>query len=126
MTSWTMERVDSPDLSDAYPTIAMRVRRWAQTDPDQVVMRDKDFGIWQERTWAQLWEQVLTVAHGLVALVFRKGYIVSIQSEDRPEWIILVLSTVSIRCISTGLYSSIPPAYVSYFLNYSGSSFHFS
>ena len=126
MTSWTMERVDSPDLSDAYPTIAMRVRRWAQTDPDQVVMRDKDFGIWQERTWAQLWEQVLTAAHGLLALGVRKGDIVSIHSEDRPEWVILDLATVAIRGISTGLYPTNPTAEVTYLLNDSGASVHFA
>ncbi len=126
MTSWTMERVDSPDLSDPYPTIAMRVRRWAQTNPNQVVMRDKDFGIWQERTWAQLWEQVLTVAHGLLALGVRKGDVVSIHSEDRPEWIILDLATVAIRGISTGLYPTNPTAEVAYLLNDSGASVHFA
>ncbi len=114
MTSWTMEQIESPDLSDTYPTVAMRVRRWAQTNPDHVVMRHKEFGIWQERTWAQLWEQVLTVAHGLLALSVRKGDVVSIHSEDRPEWIILDLATVALRGISTGLYPTNPTAEVGY------------
>ena len=103
-----------------------RSRRWAQTNPDQVVMRHKDLGIWQERTWAQLWEQVLTVAHGLLALGVRKGDIVSIHSEDRPEWIILDLATVAIRGISTGLYPTNPTAEVAYLLNDSGASIHFA
>ena len=68
MTAPTVERTDSPDLSDAYPTIAWRARDWAEREPQRVVMRDKDFGVWHERTWADLWDQIVTVAHGLLAL----------------------------------------------------------
>ena len=107
MTSPTIERAGSPDLSDAYPTLAFQARDWAQREPDHVIMRDKDFGIWQERTWAELWDEILTVAHGLLALGVRQGDVVSIHSEDRPEWIIMDIATVAIRAITTGM--SAPP-----------------
>jgi long-chain acyl-CoA synthetase len=126
MTSPTIERTDSPDLSDAYPTIAFLAHRWAQTAPDQVAMRDKDFGIWHERTWSQLWDEISTVAHGLLALGVKQGDVVSIHSEDRPEWIILDIATVAIRAITTGMYPTNPTAEVEYLLTDSGAVVHFA
>ena len=120
----TLEHAGSPDLSDAYPTVAWRARRWAETSPHRVAMRDKDFGIWQERTWEMLWDEVLTVAHGLLALGVRTGDVVSIHSEDRPEWIVLDLASVAIRAVSTGLYPTNPAPEVRYLLNDSGASIH--
>ncbi|GMQ86507.1 MAG: AMP-dependent synthetase/ligase [Acidimicrobiia bacterium] len=126
MTSSTVERTDSPDLSDAYPTVALLARQWAQNQPDQIAMRDKDFGIWHERTRAQLWDEISTAAHGLLALGVTKGDVVSIHSEDRPEWIILDLATVAIRAITTGLYATNPTAEVTYLLNDAGAVVHFA
>jgi long-chain acyl-CoA synthetase len=87
-------------------------------------MREKDYGIWQEITWSQLWADVLAAAHGLLALGLRKGDRVSIQSEDRPEWVILDLATVAVRGITVGLYPTNPPAEVQYLLSDSGSRVH--
>ena len=126
MTSPTVERTDFPDLSDAYPTVAVLAHRWAETDPDHVVMRDKDFGIWHERTWSQVWDEISFAAHGLLALGVTKGDVVSIQSEDRPEWIILDIATVAIRAITTGSFPTNPTAEVEYLLNDAGAVVHFA
>ncbi len=87
-------------------------------------MRDKDFGIWQERTWVRLWDEILTAAHGLLSLGVEPGEVVSIHSEDRPEWVVLDLAAVSIRAVSTGLYPTNPSAEVKYLLNDSGARVH--
>ncbi len=120
----TMKHAGSPDLSDAFPTVAWRARRWAKTVPERVAMRDKDFGIWQERTWEMLWDEILTAAHGLLAFGVERGDVVSIHSEDRPEWIILDLAAVAIRCVTTGFYPTNPAAEVKYLLNDSGAAIH--
>ena len=122
----TLEQTSTPDLSGAYPTVAWRARDWAEQTPDAVAMRDKDFGIWQERTWSTFWDEILTAAHGLLSLGVEMGDVVSIHSEDRPEWVVLDLATVAIRAITTGLYPTNPPAEVRYLLNDSGSTVHFA
>jgi long-chain acyl-CoA synthetase len=100
------------------------VRERALTTPDDVAMRDKDFGIWQERTWSQLWEEIVVAAHGLLALGVEKGDVVSIHSEDRPEWVIFDLAAVALRAMSTGLYPTNPTAEVRYLVNDSGARIH--
>jgi long-chain acyl-CoA synthetase len=121
----TMDR-GAAAAGTGYPTVAGRVRDWAQQRPDAVAMREKDYGIWQEITWASLWDQVLTAAHGLLALGVDAGDVVSIHSEDRPEWVILDLATVAIRGICTGMYPTNPTAEVEYLLNDSGAKVHFA
>jgi long-chain acyl-CoA synthetase len=121
-----LEATEAPDLSGAFPTVVWKVREWAKTTPDRVAMRDKDFGIWQERTSAQVWDQVLIAAHGLLALGVVPGEVTSVHSEDRPEWIIFDFATVAIRGITTGMYPTNPTAEVQYLLNDAGARIHFA
>jgi len=80
-------------------------------------MREKDFGIWQEYTWAQTWDLIETAAHGLLELGIDVGDRVTIHSEDRPEWVILDLATVAVRGITVGLYPTNPTAEVEYLIS---------
>ncbi len=121
-----VERPDSPDISSGYPTIASLAFDWSRRTPDQVAMREKDFGIWKGYTWAEIWELVHESAHGLLALGVGFGDRVSIQSEDRPEWVILDIATVAIRAINVGMYPTNPAAEVEYLFNDCGSLVHFA
>nr|MCS5685449.1 AMP-binding protein [Acidimicrobiales bacterium] len=105
-------------------TVTSMARDWARRTPSQVAMREKDFGIWQDYTWERTWELILDAAHGLLALGVEPADRVSIQSEDRPEWIILDLATVAIRGITVGLYPTNPTSEVEYLLTDSGSTVH--
>jgi len=122
----TMDRTPEAAAPSGITTLASRVRDWAQTTPDGVAMREKDFGIWQEITWAEFWDAILDAGHGLLALGLDVGDRVSIHSEDRPEWLILDLATVAIRGITTGLYPTNPAAEVEYLLADSGAKVHFA
>lgn len=118
------ERADAPGAATGYRTPAAMVREWATNTPNGVAMREKDYGIWQEITWAMLWDTILDAAHGLIALGVETGDRVSIHSEDRPEWVILDLATVAVRGITVGLYPTNPAAEVEYLLTDSGAEIH--
>ncbi|WP_203338300.1 AMP-dependent synthetase/ligase [Nocardioides limicola] len=105
-------------------TLATRVRDRAATHPDAVAMREKQLGIWQEITWAEHWDTVLTLAHALLSLGVERGDRVSIQSENRPEWVQLDLATVAVGGITVGLYPTNPSPEVSYMLSHSGAKVH--
>jgi long-chain acyl-CoA synthetase len=119
-----VDRPEAPSADVGYKTAAAMVRDWAEKMPDAVAMREKEFGIWQEITWAEYWDTVLDAAHGLLALGVERGDRVSIHSEDRPEWIILDMAAVAIRAITVGLYPTNPAAEVEYLLNDSGARIH--
>jgi long-chain acyl-CoA synthetase len=101
-------------------TIVTRVRERARNTPDAVAMRNKDFGIWQEVTWAAYWTQVELVAHALLALGVEPGDRVAVHAENRPEWLYADLGTVAVKAITVGLYPTNPPAEVAYLLADSG------
>ena len=120
----TLEEPIAAATPEGTVTVTSMARDWARRTPSQVAMREKDFGIWQEYTWERTWGLVLDAAHGLLALGVEPADRVSIQSEDRPEWIILDLATVAIRGITVGLYPTNPTSEVEYLLTDSGSTVH--
>jgi len=101
-------------------TIASRIRDRAAAEPDRIAMREKDFGIWQEVTWAAYWDAALSVAHGLLALGVGPGDRVAILSENRREWLYTDVATVAVRAMTVGLYPTNPPPEVGYLLSHSG------
>jgi long-chain acyl-CoA synthetase len=97
-----------------------RIRDRAARTPDRVALREKDFGIWQNITWQQYWDTVVTVAHGLLSLGVDVGDRVAIQSENRPEWLFTDVATIAVRATTMGLYPTNPTAEVKYLLENSG------
>jgi long-chain acyl-CoA synthetase len=79
-------------------------------------MREKDFGIWQEATWADYWDQVLTVGHALLALGVEPGDRVALHSENRREWLFCDLGIVAVRGVTVGLYPTNPAPEVRHLL----------
>jgi long-chain acyl-CoA synthetase len=118
------ERSGAPSIGAGFRTPAALVRERAMANPIGVAMREKDYGIWQEITWGELWESILDAAHALISLGLKPGDRVSIQSEDRPEWVILDLATVAAGGITVGLYPTNPAAEVEYLLTDSGAAIH--
>ncbi len=113
----TQPQVPPPAAEDTgATTVASLARDWARRSPRQVAMREKDFGIWQEYTWAETWDLIETAAHALLALRLEVGDRVAIHSEDRPEWVVLDMATVAVRGITVGLYPTNPMAEVEYLI----------
>ncbi|MGH3949236.1 MAG: AMP-binding protein, partial [Pseudonocardiaceae bacterium] len=100
-------------------TIVTRVRDRAQRMPDKIAMREKDFGIWQEVTWAGYWDTIQTVAHALLALGVQQGDRVAVHSENRREWLYADMATVAVRAMTVGLYPTNPAPEVAYLLSHS-------
>jgi len=106
---------------DFTTTTVTRLRDRARRTPNAVALREKDLGIWKDITWAEYWENVQLVGHGLLALGVNPGDRVAIHSENRPEWVYADQGTVAIRAMTMGLYPTNPPAEVHYLLSNSGS-----
>ena len=118
------ERVQAGSSGTGAKTVASLARDWAINSPKHVAFREKNFGIWQEYTWAEAWELIELSAHALLDLGVDVGDRVTIHAEDRPEWVIVDLATVAIRGITVGLYPTNPAAEVEYTIEDSGSVVH--
>src|SRR3546814_20277358 len=67
-------------------------------------MREKDLGIWQTLTWADVAGQVRELAHGLAALGVRSGQHVAIVGENRPRLYLSMMAAQAIGAIPVPLY----------------------
>ncbi|MDT7788525.1 MAG: long-chain acyl-CoA synthetase [Pseudonocardiales bacterium] len=101
-------------------TVVSRVKNRAANTPDQIALRAKDFGIWQEVSWAQYWANVELVGDALLSLGLEPGDRVAIHSENRREWLYADLGVVAARGITVGLYPTNPASEVAYLLSHSG------
>lgn len=93
----------------------------AATRPDDVALRHKRLGRWQEWTWEEYARQTARVACGLLELGVRPGDRVAIHAENRPEWLLADLAAQGIGAISVGVYPTSPSAEVEYLLGHSES-----
>ena len=101
-------------------TVASRVRDRGRQMPDRIAMREKDFGIWQEVSWADYWNHAELVGHALLALGIEPGDRVAVHSENRREWLYSDVGAISVRATTVGLYPTNPAAEVAYLLSNSG------
>jgi len=91
----------------------------AEKQPNRVAMRKKDFGIWQDITWAEYLENVKHVALGLHALGVKYGEHVAIIGENRPEWLYSALGIVCAGGAWVGVYTTNPVAECEYVVGHS-------
>ncbi|MDE2712478.1 MAG: AMP-binding protein, partial [Acidobacteriota bacterium] len=72
--------------------------------PDGVALREKEFGIWQEITWAEYLARVQRFSLGLTELGVEAGDRVAIIGDNRPEWMIAELASQTAGILPLGLY----------------------
>ena len=89
--------------------------RVAET-PDLVALREKKLGIWRSLTWADYGEKVRLIAHALADSGVGPGDVISVLSENRPEWMFCDLAAICIGAIGNGIYTTSAPAQVAYVL----------
>ncbi len=107
-------------------TLPGRLMLWAHDHPDDVALRVKDFGRWEEISWRGYYERVCAVALALREMGVQAGDHVAIHSDNRPEWLFVDLAVQGIGARSVGIYQTNPPSDVAYLLNHSRSVVHFA
>lgn len=68
--------------SDTFPKL---LSENSQRFANKVAMRQKDYGIWQSWTWAQMRDEIFALANGLAALGFKRGDKLAIVGTNRPR-----------------------------------------
>lgn len=90
------QTLPTQDMQAGPQTFPALVMHHARVRGERPAMREKDLGIWQTMTWAELAQQVRALANGLAALDVKPGQHVAIVGENRPR---LYLSMMAAQCI---------------------------
>jgi long-chain acyl-CoA synthetase len=122
----------APGLADAAATVHGQdtlprlFRHVVRERGDRVAMREKHLGIWRGISWRQYGERARRVGMGLVTLGLRPRDVVSIISDNRPEWLYTDLGVMSVAAIPNGIYTTDSARQVEYIVNDSGTRFLFA
>ncbi len=84
-----------------FPALVMQHAKLRGARP---AMREKDLGIWQTITWAEVAQQVRTLAHGLATLGVQPGHHVAVVGENRPRLYLAMMATQALGAIPVPLY----------------------
>ena len=98
----------------AIKTLPKALLNIVEKQPNHIAMRRKDFGIWQDITWAEYLENVKYVTLGLHALGVKYKEHVAIIGENRPEWLFSALGIVCAGGAWVGVYTTNPVAECEY------------
>ena len=85
-------------------TFPQLLARLAAERPDGTALQEKRYGIWQPLSWSGYATRVNDFAHGLAALGIRRGDIVAVLGDNRPEWLIAELAAQSLGAAVVGIY----------------------
>ena len=85
-------------------TLPGLLARRAASRPDEVALREKEFGIWQEISWAEYLRRVRAFSLGLAELGVESGDRLAIVGDNRPEWVIAELAAQAGGVLPLGLY----------------------
>jgi long-chain acyl-CoA synthetase len=91
-------------VTDPDATLPKRLARLAQTQPHRRALQEKRYGIWQALTWEEYDAAARRIAQGLASLGFRRGDVLAILGDNRPEWVISELAAHALGGVSVGLY----------------------
>lgn len=90
--------------STAPGTFPALVLHHAQVRGTRPALREKDLGIWQTITWAELASQVRELANGLASLGVQAGQHVAIVGENRPRLYLSMMAAQMLGAIPVPLY----------------------
>ncbi|MFL2546710.1 MAG: AMP-dependent synthetase/ligase [Candidatus Rariloculaceae bacterium] len=93
---------------------------------NEVAIREKDFGIWNEHTWDDYGSQVRLVGLGLKALGLERGDVCSVASEINKEWLFADHGIIGVGGVSNGVYPTDAANQVEYLIANSGTRFYFA
>jgi long-chain acyl-CoA synthetase len=93
-----IERAGAPDT---FPKLLLE---HARVRPQRPANREKDYGIWQSWSWAEVTAEVEALACGLSAMGFRRGDKLAIIGDNRPRLYWAIAATQALGCVPVPVY----------------------
>jgi long-chain acyl-CoA synthetase len=97
----TAEARSVADAPDTFPKLLLE---HARVRPDRPANREKDYGIWQSWSWAEVAAEVEALACGLAAIGFRRGDKLAIVGDNRPRLYWAIAATQALGGVPVPIY----------------------
>jgi long-chain acyl-CoA synthetase len=101
--------------ADTYPKM---LRLNAKEHGNETALREKDFGLWRVFTWNDYQTRVRDFTLGMLELGIKRGDVIGIIGDNRPDWVAAEIAAHAIGGMSLGMYRESLPEEVLYLLSY--------
>ncbi len=98
-------------------TICHSVLEMPQRDPEAIALSYKVDGAWQELTWKQYYETIVTLASGLLSHQVKPGDRVAIMANTRVEWSVCDYAIMGIQAVTVPIYQTVTAEDLQHILN---------
>jgi long-chain acyl-CoA synthetase len=109
---------DTLDTGPAADTFPKLLARNASRHPNDIALREKEFGIWRSYSWAQYAQRVQRRALGLAAIGVKPGEVIGLIGDNRPDWVFSEIAAHALRAMSLGIYRDALDEEVAYLINF--------
>jgi len=92
---------------------------------NNIAIRHKSFGLWQDVTWDQYRDAAMSVANGLLSIGMEKGDFVGVIGENCPEWLYIDIGTQLAGAVTVGIYTTNSVAQCEYVVNHAECTYLF-
>ena len=104
-------------MEQALDTLPRRLLHHAAVRPRHPATREKDLGIWQTWTWAEVASEVRAIACGLASIGFRRGDHLAIIGDNRPRLYWAMAAAQCLGGVPVPMYQDAPANEFVYVLN---------
>ena len=111
---------DTSGVLDTFPKLLLRN---AKAFAGRPAMREKDLGIWQSWSWAEVLDEVRTLALGLAELGLDRGQSIAIVGDNRPRLYWTFLAAQSLGAVPVPVYQDAVAEEMAYVLNHAEVTF---
>ncbi len=106
-----------PDLAELNTLPKLLAHNAARFGAD-IALREKEYGIWNEYSWADYDGRVRLIALGLAELGVGEGDVVVLIGDNRPAWLFAEIAVQANRAMSLGVYRDALEQEVAYLIDY--------
>ena len=104
-------------MEQALDTLPRRLLHNATARPGHPATREKDLGIWQTWTWAEVVAEVRAIACGLASIGFKRGDHLAIIGDNRPRLYWAMAAAQCLGGVPVPMYQDAPANEFVYVLN---------
>ncbi|MDQ8727476.1 AMP-binding protein [Bradyrhizobium sp. LHD-71] len=112
VTSW-------PTRPDGVPaTLIAALARNAHESADRVAFRERDYGIWQERTWREVFAETLALAAAFQSIGLGPGQALTVIGDNRMRLYLSMIAATALRAFPSPVFPDVPPEELTHYTRY--------
>jgi long-chain acyl-CoA synthetase len=108
-----------PTRPDGVPaTLIAALARNAHESGSAVAFRERDYGIWQERTWSEVFGETLALAAALEEIGLGPGQALTVIGDNRTRLYLAMAAATALRAFPSPVFPDVPPEELTYYSRY--------